>query len=201
MPKYFVDEETLRKWRSYGASDNEKNLGIGFDVEAEIAYGKLEADGSLSHYKAVQCSLDEENLSEISHLALSELRRIGVSHLVIDYDGGGGEGLTYFRTAQTSNESKDAEQLVQLLKDGPLKEAPPFLQSPSNTLYDFSIYNEAPLWRTLSGGTLFRIEHLLDELAWQLLGREFGMGDVSLEGAFVADLQSNTLTDIAPEED
>ncbi len=62
---------------------------------------------------------------------------------------------------------------------------------------NFAFYS--PDRSTRAEWTRDALDYFIHELASQLLGRGFGTGEYSLEGAFVFDIEANTLTDIAPE--
>ncbi len=183
MPKFSFEEDMMRDF--IGEADD-------FDFQAAAAKYKRDENGHLSVYEAASCALDEPKLRETSHLALQELRRLGVTRFVVNYNGGGDEGFAHLGRARTSKGSIGKTKLIEQLQNGPLGEKP----EARNTFY--SPQREAQLTR--NDWTRDALDLLVYELAVQLLGRGYGTGEFSVEGAFVTDLQSNTLTDIAPED-
>lgn len=162
------------------------------DVEAEIAKMTREPNGELSHYHPAQCALSEDKLSDMSRLVLGQLRDVGAIQFVVRYDGGGDEGFVHFGELKTPVALKSQSQIIEQLQAGPLGE------KHGQSAYFYPPEREA----TFSRGdwTKDALELLSYELASELLGGSFGTGEFSLEGGFVADLQANTLTDIAPTE-
>ena len=163
-----------------------------FNFEEAAAKYKREEDGQLSVYEAATCALEEPKLRETSRTTLQELRRLGVTRFVVNYNGGSDEGFAHLGRVRTAKGSTGQTKLIEQLQDGPLGEKP----EARNTFY--SPQREAQLTR--NDWTRDALDLLVYELAVQLLGRGYGTGDFSVEGAFIADLELNTLTDIAPTE-
>lgn len=183
MPKYIYEEESFEEWA--GEDDS-------FDLQETISKYKREPDGSLSEYEAAARTLDEDKLRATARLALAQLRGLGVVQLTVRYDGGSDEGFAHFQEARIGLGTIEYGVLVPHLQSGPLgnqPETPFYYRVPSQV---GSVSRKE--W-TEEG-----LQLLMYELAAQLLGEGFGNGDLSIEGAFVADLKANTLTDIVPDE-
>jgi hypothetical protein len=162
------------------------------EIDAMIAKYKREPDGQLSEYHSAACELNEEKLEATSRLALQLLREAGVTQIVIRYDGGGDEGFSHFESAKTSNKDFNTADLIVQFENGPLGERH------ADRAHAYA-YREDIEW-TRAVIAQYALELLFHQLTTQLLGDGFGTGECSLEGAFVADLNANTLIDIAPED-
>ena len=183
MPKYTFDEETLREYGDL----SEQELA---EIESEHAHWTREEDGQLSQYEAAQCEIDFAALGELSLLAYQELEKLGATQISINYDGGGDEGFAHWDVAKTPDGDWNLAGCIEKLKSGPLGEKIErglFYHAPEEELSRAAWTREA-------------LETLAHELATQLLGQGFGTGEYSLEGSFLADLNTKTLTDVPPSE-
>ncbi len=188
MPKFFYDEETLREWATYSQDGEEEGEVNEAEVTAEVARLKRESDGRLSEYQSAQCALNQDKLSATSRLVLQELRDLKATQLWIGYDGGGDEGFAHLDAVKTTSGHFSMAQLCDKFQHGPLGDTPE-----AGRIFGWRDQNA-----TRSEQACDAISWLLYELAFQLLGEGFGTGEFSLDGAFVADLETGTLTDIAP---
>lgn len=184
MPKYTVDEEEME---DYFDSPEEEA-----EFQERIANATRQ-DGVISFYeKADTTQFIEEKLGPTIQLVLQQLRAMGATQLLISYDGGGDEGYADFTEARTPKGNFDFQATIEILKQGPLGEEQPERYS------RYSPEEEAHFTR--ADYAKDALELLAYELASWLLGGGYGTGEFPLEGAFTADLETNTLTDLEPEE-
>lgn len=160
----------------------------GFDFETEAGKMQREPDGQLSVYTDASCALDETQLfapdSDGDPRVMQTLRQMGATHIFVSYNGGGDEGFATLESVQILGEQLHRAQLVERLRGL-------WFQS-----------NDKELRESAASATVDDdLDGLAYDLALQLLGAGYGTGEYSLEGRFVADLQTNTLTDIAPSEE
>lgn len=182
MPTYSIDKEDLNECYE-DDPDAKEQLKAEFDHET---------DDTLWTYEAASCALSPEQLSATARLVLQQLREVGVTQLGVRYDGGSDEGFAHFGEAKTLTGLQSRAQLVDHLKEGSLGE------KRERNAYFFPPEHQAQLSR--ADWTKDAFELLAFELAALLLGQGFGTGEFSIEGRFIADLQTNTLTDIPPTE-
>lgn len=187
VPKYSFDEEVLREYIAYEEDGSESP-----DAEEKMSKYRREPDGQLSEYEPAQCALNRQKLRSTAQLMLQELMNLGVTQMVVKYDGGSDEGFAHFDAAKTATGELEQQEIIAKLHNGRLGETPetPFYYHPP-----FEV-----LKVTRKQWTQEALALLVYEMAAQLLGDGFGTGEYSLEGTFVADLQANILTDIAPSE-
>lgn len=114
---------------------------------------------------------------------------MGATKLYVTYDGGNDEGFAHFQKAVISDGELNAEEIGGRLADGVLGEP----RAPRSSAYPVANWSSYQ-WAQSA------LDTFIYELATQLLGRSFGTGEYSLEGAFVADLGANILMDTAPTE-
>lgn len=180
MPTYSMDKEDLDEIYEDDPVAKEQ-------VKADFQH---EGEDVLWTYEAASCALNPDKLSATSRLALRELRTLGATQIAVRYDGGGDEGFAHFENAKTPTGELNIAELAARFAPGPVGDVP----------------EGGPIfgWRDQNAGRVEQahdaLSWLVSELAFQLLGEGFGTGEFSIEGRFVADLETNTLTDIEPEE-
>ncbi|RYX85304.1 hypothetical protein EON83_06835 [bacterium] len=187
MPKYIFGEEFIEDWASYAKEQDPAS-----EVDEQISRYKREPDGQLSEYEPAQCPLNQKKLQTTAQLALQELIDLGVTQMTIRYDGGSDEGFTHFQAAKTATGELSREEIITSLQNGPLG------QSPATPFYYRNPTEKLTVTR--QQWTEEALELFIYELGAQLLGDGFGTGEYSLEGSFIADFQTNLLTDIPPQE-
>jgi hypothetical protein len=161
--------------------------------------GRSPPTGSRSQLQGAQAESRERARREWTQswertraVVIPALQQIGGRRIYGRYDGGNDEGFAWFDSLELQDGQRiDLDAVAERLHDAQvhasLRAAGVELKDPFSSTASDSELERGALKNSVSG--------LCDEWATMLLGRGFGTGELSMYGAFTADLETRTITD------
>ncbi len=170
----------LENFMPHYSYDGEFTSETDFDDPSQYS---RDENGDFSGYYPANAQFEASQLPTRTRQILGVLTEMGATHVHCSYNGGFDEGFAFFEALTINGEKVEKTAVIERIVANSLAQMPD---------YEFNGYEP--------NSTEEKIGNLLDwyfadVLATQLLGRGYGTGEGSMNGEFVADLQSGQISD------